>query len=90
MLMRNCPAQQTRDWRDLSSRQRGGILVASLVQLALLIAALRDLHRRPSNQIKGSRGVWVAVSFVNFLGPLSYFLFGRRRPTRVSGSPAPR
>lgn len=79
LAMSDCPVGHKRHWRDLSSRQRCGILVASTAQLTLLLAALRDLHRRPADQINGSRGVWVAVSFVNFVGPLSYFLFGRRR-----------
>jgi len=81
MLMKDCSTKPARHRTDLSSQQRGGILLASVVQIALLIAALRDLHRRPSDQINGSKRVWVAVSFVNFVGPLSYFLFGRRRPT---------
>jgi len=49
------------------------------VQVALLAAALVDLRRRPADQINGSKAVWSAVAFVNFLGPLAYFAFGRRR-----------
>jgi hypothetical protein len=81
MPMRDRSTKRTREWRELSARQRGVVLLAAVVQFALLIAALRDLRRRPSGQINGNKGVWVAVSFVNFIGPLSYFLFGRRRPT---------
>jgi hypothetical protein len=50
-----------------------------VVQLALLISALASLWRRPAAQINGSKAMWVGVSFVNFLGPLAYFAFGRRR-----------
>jgi hypothetical protein len=51
------------------------------VQLGLLAAALRDLRKRPNEQIRGPKAVWVAVSGVNYLGlgPLVYFIFGRRR-----------
>jgi hypothetical protein len=66
-------------WSDLSTPQRAGIVGAGVVQLSLLAAALKDLRRRPAEQIKGSKPMWVAVSFVNFLGPLAYFAFGRRR-----------
>ena len=50
-----------------------------VVQVALLGAALVDLARRPSEQINGRKAVWVAVSFVNTVGPIAYFAFGRKR-----------
>ena len=66
-------------WSDLSTPQRTGVVGAGVVQLALLVTALVDLWRRPAEQIKGSKRMWVAVAFVNFVGPLTYFAFGRRR-----------
>jgi hypothetical protein len=66
-------------WAELSTPQRAGIVAAGAVQLALLGAALSDLARRPSAEVKGSKRVWAAVSFVNFVGPLAYFAFGRKR-----------
>ena len=65
-------------WSDLSQRQRAGIAAAGTVQLALLVTALADLRRRPSDQVRGSKAIWTAVCFVNFVGPLAYFRFGRR------------
>lgn len=70
---------QPRRWQDLSPRQRRGIVVSGVVQVALLLAALRDLRRRPAEQIRGSKRLWSAAVFVNWLGPLAYFLYGRRR-----------
>jgi len=66
-------------WSDLSTRQRAGVVGAGVVQSALLAAALVDLRRRPADQVNGSKPMWAALSFVNFLGPLAYFAFGRRR-----------
>ena len=66
-------------WSELSTGQRAAIAGAGAVQLGLLGAALADLRRRPGAEINGSKAVWVAVSFVNFIGPLAYFAFGRRR-----------
>ena len=66
-------------WGDLSAQQRGGVMGVGVVQFALLVAALVDLRRRPAEQVNGSKALWTAVSFVNFLGPLAYFAFGRRR-----------
>jgi len=72
------PSKKPR-WNELSTRQQSGIGVAGIVELILLIAALRDLRRRPADQINGSKWMWVAISFVNIIGPLSYFRFGRKR-----------
>jgi hypothetical protein len=69
-------------WAELSVSQRAGIMAAGAVQLALLGAALADLVPRPSVEVNGSKRVWIAVSFVNFVGPLAYFAFGRRRQPR--------
>jgi hypothetical protein len=66
-------------WEDLPSAQRRAIMGAAVVQIALLLAALIDLRRRPAEAIHGPKLAWVAASFVNFVGPLSYFAFGRKR-----------
>lgn len=67
-------------WHALTGRQRAMVISRGAVQLGLLAAALRDLHRRPTEQIRGPKAIWVAVSAVNYLGlgPLAYFIFGRR------------
>jgi hypothetical protein len=65
-------------WRDLSSGERRGIVAAGAVQFALLAAALVDLRRRSPDEIRGDKRLWVAAAFVNFVGPLAYFAFGRR------------
>jgi Phospholipase_D-nuclease N-terminal len=66
-------------WKDLSRRQQAAIGAAGLVQLLLLGATLVDLSRRPGAQVRGSKKAWAAAAFVNFVGPLAYFAFGRRR-----------
>ena len=68
-----------RSWSELSATQRALVIAAGVVQLSLLLAALTDLRRRPADQINGSKRRWVALSFVNFVGPISYFVFGRKR-----------
>jgi Phospholipase_D-nuclease N-terminal len=65
-------------WSELGGTARGAIIILGAVQLGLQVAALRDLHRRSDRQVRGRRPVWVAVSFVNFVGPVVYFLAGRR------------
>jgi hypothetical protein len=66
-------------WSDLSTGQRAGIAAAAGAQVALLVAALIDLRRRPASEVNGSKAIWTGVAFVNYLGPLAYFAFGRRK-----------
>lgn len=56
-----------------------GTALAAGVQFTLLGAALLSLLRRKPSQVRGSRLAWGAFSLVNFVGPISYFLFGRKR-----------
>jgi hypothetical protein len=65
-------------WQDLTGRQRYAIGALLVVQFALLGAALRDVRRRPEQELRGSRRLWTLAVFVNFVGPVAYFLFGRR------------
>ena len=69
----------TKRWSELSQRQRGIIVGSGVVQLILLVVALADLRRRPPDQVNGPKPLWLAVSLVNFVGPLAYLAFGRKR-----------
>jgi len=47
-----------------------------LLQLGLMIFALVDLVRR--QRTKGPKWVWaLVIVFVNFIGPIVYFVIGR-------------
>jgi hypothetical protein len=70
---------QKRRWKDLSPRARAGIIAAGVVQNSLLVATLVDLRRRPARKIRGDKRVWTAAAFVSWIGPLSYFTYGRKR-----------
>src|SRR5664279_1049057 len=78
-------ATKSRRWSDLSPRSRAALIPGAAVQFALLGAALADLRRRSPEEVNGPRELWVAVSFINFVGPLAYFVLGRRRPPRPIG-----
>ena len=71
-------AQNHRRWSELRPRTRALIAVGAALQIGLLAAAQADIRRRRPDQLNGPRWVWVAVAFVNFVGPVAYFLFGRR------------
>ncbi len=70
---------KTNRWQDLSDTQKIAIVLLSILQIALLIAALWDIRRRPAEQINGTKRFWVLISFVNFFGPLTYFAAGRKK-----------
>jgi hypothetical protein len=68
-----------RRWKDLSPAARAAIIAAGVAQNSLLVATLVDLRRRPKRKIRGDKRVWTAAAFVSWIGPLSYFAYGRRR-----------
>jgi asparagine N-glycosylation enzyme membrane subunit Stt3 len=74
-----------RRWSDLSEGTRRLIIVAAVADSILKGAALIDIKRRPADQIRGPKWLWVpVVILVNSAGvvPISYFVFGRRPPAQ--------
>lgn len=70
--------KQKKQWKDLSGKQRAGAGLGGLVQFILLAAALWDLRRRPAELVRGPKWLWGMVVFINFVGPVSYFVVGRK------------
>lgn len=68
-----------KSWSDLTTEQKAGAVLVVIAQVGLLVAALADIRRRPAEQINGSKRMWAGLAFVNFVGPIAYFLFGRKR-----------
>lgn len=64
---------------DLTSGQKKGLGILSSIQFLLAGVALVDIWRRPGSEIRGPKAAWTAACAVNFVGPISYFVFGRRR-----------
>ncbi len=71
--------RQRKNWSDLTPGQRIGTILLGAVQLLLFGAAELDIRRRPSWQVRGPKALWAGLAFVNFAGPIAYFLFGRKR-----------
>ncbi|MCB5283881.1 MULTISPECIES: hypothetical protein [unclassified Arthrobacter] len=70
---------QKKTWKELTPMAKVGTVTAAVVQLSLLVAAQRDISRRPAEQIRGSKTMWRLATLVNFVGPGSYFTFGVKR-----------
>ncbi|GLB68870.1 MULTISPECIES: PLDc N-terminal domain-containing protein [Arthrobacter] len=73
--------RQKKSWNELTTVQKGSVLLSIGVQLSLLAAALTDLRKRPAAEINGPKAAWAVGSFVSFIGPTAYFLFGRKKTT---------
>ena len=69
-------------WNDLDPGIRRLIVVSGALEGVLKIAALIDLVRRPSADVRGSKARWAAaIILINSVGavPILYFRYGRRR-----------
>ncbi len=66
-------------WRDMSTAQKTRIVLQPMVHLGLLAAVLLDIRRRAPDRIRGSKRLWRVAAFVQPIGPIGYFLFGRKR-----------
>ncbi len=71
---------QRRQWEDLTTPQKIGVVIAVATQALLLAAAQWDITRRPADQINGSKLMWRSLVLINYVGPLAYFIIGRKRP----------
>lgn len=67
-------------WKEMSPAARAGFVAVGIAQVALMLAAQRDISRRPASQINGPKAAWRVASLINFIGPTGYFILGRKRP----------
>jgi hypothetical protein len=67
--------------RALTPPQKKFLLALAAVEFAAKLFALRDIQRRPVDQVRGSKRLWRMAMAINFFGPASYFAFGRRDAT---------
>lgn len=65
-------------WSDLTPRQKRAIYVGGAVETVVTVAALRDLARRPADELRGSKAAWVLAFTVQPFGPMAYFALARR------------
>jgi hypothetical protein len=65
--------------RPLTTGEKVVLGIAAGVEFSAKVAMWRDLKKRPADQIRGPKWAWVLGSFVNTVGPVAYFGWGRRR-----------
>ena len=57
-----------------------------LINLALMIWTIWDIRHRSDDEINGKRKLWMLAAFAPPIGPIAYFIFGRKRrpqPTEI-------
>ena len=67
----------TKQWKRLSPPQRTMYVAGAVVQVTLFAAAQIDITKRSREDIRGPKLLWRLICFVNFIGPILYFAFGR-------------
>lgn len=75
-----------KQWSELSGPAKVGSVVMGLIQVGLLVAALVDIYRRPAEEINGSKAMWTGIAFINYVGPIAYFIKGRKQLPAVEDS----
>jgi hypothetical protein len=73
-------SRRKKQWSDFTAGQRTAIVLGALAELIITTIALRDSVYRSADQVRGRKPLWVLTFFVQPVGPLMYFLIGRRRP----------
>jgi hypothetical protein len=68
-----------REWGDLTPAQKLMTVLTGTLQFVLLIAALWDIRQRSEEEVNGTKKMWTAIAFINYVGPIAYFAFGRKR-----------
>jgi hypothetical protein len=83
-------ASKSKQWQDYLPAKKTRIAVQGMAQgiaqLVLVIWAVRDLRRRPDSEINGHKKLWMLAAFAPPIGPIAYFLFGRRRGRPTEGT----
>ncbi len=57
----------------------GGQGFINLINIVLVILTIRDIRRRRDDEINGKRKWWMLAAFAAPIGPIAYFIFGRKR-----------
>lgn len=64
------------------------LIILAVIQLTLMAVALTILFRTPAERLTAPRPVWILVCFVQFVGPITFLLLGRK-PAVVEHAPPP-
>jgi hypothetical protein len=69
----------SKKWSEMPTSRKVFIVLMTIAQFTLLAFALADIRKRPAEQINGSKKLWTAIAFINWIGPIAYFVKGRKQ-----------
>lgn len=70
--------RRKKTWAELTQAQQRAVVVAGIVEVAMTLAVWRDLGNRPASEVNGSKQRWALAALLQPVGPIAYFLRGRR------------
>jgi len=73
-------------WKEMPPAARVAFVALGIAQVSLMLAAQRDISKRPADQINGPKAAWRVAALINFIGPMGYFILGRKRPGAGAGA----
>jgi hypothetical protein len=76
--------------KKLSAMKAVRSIVQGAINIGLMIWTVRDIRQRSDDELNGKRNVWLLAAFAPPVGPIAYFLFGRKRdtqPTEIAPEP---
>jgi hypothetical protein len=68
-------------WSDFTPRTRAAIVIGAIAELVFTTIALQDLLRRPPDEVRGRKLLWLPALFIQPIGSPLYLLIGRQRST---------
>ncbi len=71
--------RRNRKWSEMSTAERVGAAALGTIQVTMAVVAWLDLAKRSADQVNGPKGLWAAIIGVNVVGPIAYFVKGRKR-----------
>ncbi len=78
-------------WPDFSPAKKARVTARGIVQgvanLLLIMWAVRDLRQRPDSELNGQKKFWWMAAFAPPIGPIAYFIFGRKRAMPTEEEP---
>ncbi|WP_166997157.1 PLDc N-terminal domain-containing protein [Paramicrobacterium fandaimingii] len=67
-----------KQWNELSTGKRVGVVALTATQIGLAVAAYADIAKRDESELSASKRAWRLIAMIDFVGPLTYFVAGRR------------
>ncbi|MFV8380195.1 PLDc N-terminal domain-containing protein [Corynebacterium hindlerae] len=66
-------------WSDLDPSAKGWIIGLGAYEILEKLIVWHFIYHTPRSKTRGSKWLWFGLSFINFVGPLAYAVWGRKK-----------